>query len=561
MGLQISWGKVDTQAKPNSSPTMVDSQPFSNIELLKVEETLVETKDYATVGELNQTLLDNSQEPIQESPNPDNIVLWSKSISDSNGYFKSNPILDVSFSDVVTSTGITLYFWNHNNEYCREIKIRWYDVDDVLMDEQTFYPDKYEYSCSNYIEQYKRVEIEFIRTTLPGRFVKMYGIQYGEKVKLSAKDIVNASLIESVGITSTQLFTNQLECDIISLDNNFNIITNPGSYLGIQINQQLEVKSDTKEYGNYFINQSKVTGNIINIVANDLIGYLESQEFTGGLYSEVTFEFILNQIKNEAQLSNVFGGEHTGFEVPTTILNKIMSGYIPYTNCREALHQLCYAANVLANCNRTDKIIIYELDNSTTKDIIDNSKLIMDTLSVEENELFTGVSLNAFSYKQEIESKELENKEYEIGTHTITFSEPHFDYTITGATIIKSGANYVNFEVTTDGTVVINGYSYEEIKQLFTATNPNYTGNTPSIKQISDVKLVNPSNAQLVAENKLSLYLMKYKLTADIYDLQADIGSFVEIENASGYIQQIETNLLTEDVCSLEVLGNAKTNN
>ena len=32
MGLVIGWGKVDTQAKSNSNPTMEDKQPFSNIE-------------------------------------------------------------------------------------------------------------------------------------------------------------------------------------------------------------------------------------------------------------------------------------------------------------------------------------------------------------------------------------------------------------------------------------------------------------------------------------------------------------------------------------------------
>lgn len=562
MGLVIGWGKVDTQAKSNSNPTMEDKQPFSNIEKLKVDEGLITTVDYATVGELNQTILDNSQVLIEDSPNPDNIVLWSKSISNSEGKFKNNPILSISFNDVVTSAGIMLFFWNHNDEYCKEVKIRWYNASGTLISEKIFYPDNYEYACTNYVEQYKKLEIEFVKTCFPKRFVKLYGIEYGEKIKLTAKNIVTARLVEEIGITSQKLFTNQVECDIISLDDNFNIITNPGSYLGIQKNQQIEISSTetNKNYGTYFIQKSSVNGNIISLTASDLINYLESQEFKGGLYINTTFDTILNQIISQAKLTNVFGGEHNGFIVPDTIKAKTFTGYIPYTNCREALHQLCYAGNVVANCKRGEKIQIFEIP-TTKVDTLDNTKLIMDSLVVENNDLFTGVSVNAYSYKEETEQKELENKIYEVGSHTIKFTAPYRNYTITGATITESGSNYVTFNVTTQGTIVIKGYGYEEVVQQFTANNPNYTGNVPSIKEMSNVKLIGPSIAQSVAEKQLSLYLLKYKLTSDIFNLNANIGDYVEIENAEGNIQQIETDLLAEDVCTVEVLGNAKSNN
>lgn len=563
MGLVIGWGKVDVNAKSNSNPSMASKQPFSNLEKLKVDENLITLIDYQTVGELNQTLLDNSQEAIQETPNPDNIVLWSLSLSGSDCQFGINPILNISFSDVVTSTGITLYFWNFNNEYCSEIKVRWYNSSDTLTSQKTFYPNNYEFVCSNYVEQYKRVEIEFVKTCWPKRFVKFYGIQFGERIKLTAKDIVNARLVEEIGITSQKLFTNQLECDIISLDKNFNIITNPGTYLGIQKNQQISIKNDDetpKEYGTYFIQESSVSGNIISMVANDLIKYLETQEFKGGLYINSTFGSILDEIVSQANLLNVFGGEHTGVDVSTTIRNKPVSGYIPYTNCREALHQLCYATNVVANCKRGEKIKFFEI-SANKEDILNDNKIILDSLVIGNNDLYTGISVNGYSYNQSTEEKELENKEYEVGSHTIRFTSPYRNYSITGAEISLSGANFVTFYVSTQGTVTIKGYGYEEVVQQFTANNPSYTGNTPSIKEMTNVKLVGPSVALSVAQNQLKLYLLKYKLTSDIYNISANVGGYVEIENAEGYIQQMETNLLAEDVCSVEVLGNAKSNN
>ena len=560
MGLNIKWGKVDVNAKNNSSPTMSDKQSFSNPTLLKQDIENIETIDYATVGELNQTILDNSQQVMVDSPSPSNIILWSKSLSDSEGYFENNPKLVIEFSDVVTSSGITLYFWEHNNEYCREVLLKWYDALGSSLSSKTFYPDSWEYVCSNYVEQYKKVEIEFIRTTLPKRFVKMSGIDYGEKVKLTNKNIVSANLLEEVGLTSSQLFTNQLTCDIIILTNNFNIITNPDMYRGLQINQSLEVKSDSENYGTYYIQKAVINGNIIDVTANDLIGYLEGCEFKGGLYENVTFEFILNQIKAQANLSVLFDNQHFGFEVPTTIMNKVLSGYIPYTNCREALHQLCYAANVLANCKRGEKIVIFELP-TTSQDIIDNSKLIMDSLTVEDNEFYSKVSLNAFSYKLVNEIKELENKEYKVGEHTIKFTSPHKDYTITGGTILESGWNYVKFSVTTTGNVVISGYSYDEVVQQFESINESYTGNVPVVKELTDVKMVSPLNAQSVADAQLSFYKFKYKMSAGVWNINANIGDKIIIENGIGNIQQMNTDILAEDVCDVEVMAIANSNN
>lgn len=560
MGLNIEWGKVDVNAKNNSLPMIDDKQSFSDINLLKQDIENIETIDYATIGELNQTILDNSQQIMVESPSSSNIILWSKSLSDSEGYFEKSPKLVVEFSDVVTSSAVTLYFWEHNDEYCREVLLRWYDISNNLLSSKTFYPTSWTFVCSNYVEQYSKLEIEFIRTTLPKRFVKMSGIDYGEKVKLTNKNIVSANLLEEVGLTSSQLFTNQLTCDIIILTNNFNIITNPDMYRGLQINQSFEVTSENKEYGTYYIQKAVINGNIINVTANDLIGYLEGCEFKGGLYQDVTFEFILNQIKAQANLSVLFDNQHSGFEVPTTIMNKVLSGYIPYTNCREALHQLCYAASVLANCKRGEKIIIFELP-MTSQDTINNSKLIMDSLTIEDNEFYSKVLLNAFSYKLVNEIKELENKEYDVGEHTIKFTSPHKDYTITGGTILESGWNYVKFNVMTAGNIVISGYSYDEVVQQFESVNLSYTGNVPVVKELTDVKMVSPLNAQSVADTQLSLYKFKYKMSAGVWDINANIGDKVIIENGIGNIQQMNTDIIAEDVCDVEVMAVANSNN
>lgn len=560
MSVTIEWGKIDPLAKANSTPTMANVQPFSNVALLKSDEADIKTIDYATVGELNQTVLDGSQPLIPDNPDPQKIVLWSKACSDANGYFSTNPILEAVFSDVVTSDGLTLTFWPHNNEYCREIKIRWYDASNALMSETTFYPDSYRYTCSKYMAQYKRIQIEFVRTCFPKRFVKYEAILYGEMVNLTEKNIINAHLIENLGLTSRQISSNQLSCEILALEDNFNIISNPGKFRGLRLNQPLTVKNGNKQYGQYYIKKSSVNDNVISITALDLVGRLESSEFKGGLYNNTTFGSILAEIKEQAHTSDLFSGVHDGFDVSSSILAKTFTGYIPYTDCREALHQLCYAANVVANCKRGEKIVIYEL-NSIKKDTLDDTKRIMGSTNTQDNESYTGVILNGFSYNIKKDISELENKNYGVGSHTLKFNEPYSGYTITGGTITSSGANYVTFNVATAGTVVINGYGYEEVKQEFIADNPSYTGNTPSRKELTDVKLIGPEIAKSVAEKQLWYYTQSYVVNSNVLGLVAGVGDNVDLWVLNGYIQQVETDLLEEDICTVEVLGNAKSNN
>jgi hypothetical protein len=352
----------------------------------------------------------------------------------------------------------------------------------------------------------------------------------------------------------------------MSLDETFNMVRNPGLFTAIQTLQQIKFSCSKegeldKVYGTFFINAFELpSGNekAISLDLVDLIGVLENIEFIGGLYENVTFGSILAEIKSQAHTLDIFGNEHDGFDVPESILSKTVTGYIPITNCREALHMLLYATNTISSCNRGEKIKIFERD-ITLKETIGASNIVAESYSVKDNQSYTGVSLNAFIFTKEADVSELSSEDYQIGTHKVTFFEPKSDYTISGGTIVSSGANFVEFSVAVAGRVSISGKGYSKSSQPFTAENTSYTGNAKSIKQLSDIQLVHPSYAQSIADAQLSYYTQKYKATVQTIFIDRGLSDQIRIKDIEGSIKSIETDLISEDISQLEVIGNART--
>lgn len=559
MSLQISWEKIDKQAKSNSSLQMSNLQDFANVDLLK--DVNIDAKNIASIGELNQTILDDEQLNFPTDTSSYKFYIWSKAISNEKGEFENEQKLTINFSEPVNSSGITLVFWEPSNDYCSKIKINWYDGANVLLSSKEFSINNYEYFCANVVENYSKLEIIFLKTANPNRFIKLSGIYYGEAVNLDDSNIITAELLEQMSLSLDTLYANELDLTIINLDDNFNIITNPGLFASVQPNQELSIKMNSKELGLYYIEDSKVNDNILSLVCFDLIGVLESKEFSGGLYStNTTFSTILNQIIQEAKLLELFNNEHNGFDVPQEILDKPIFGYIPITNCREALHMLCYSASVVAKYNRGEKIKIFKLD-STKKDDIEKDRTILGSYEITNNEKYTGVTLNAFTYSRGSDSEQLVNDEYEVGTFKVTFNEPKYDYFASGATIISSSVNHVEFKVTAAGTVNITGKKYDVTVTPVTQENTKYYGTNKIIKQMQDVTLVHPSYSEEVCKNQLNYYLKRYSAKSDVLQTEVTLGDNVNLRDINGYVTKIQTDLIQEDISGLEVIGDAKFNN
>ena len=104
-------------------------------------------------------------------------------------YFRKILELTITFRHSISSAGITLYF---ADEHPAELTITWYTLSGSKLDQKTFYPDNLVYACVHQVANYGKVVIEFVRTRLPKRYIKLRYILYGRYIEWTGDVIKTA---------------------------------------------------------------------------------------------------------------------------------------------------------------------------------------------------------------------------------------------------------------------------------------------------------------------------------------------------------------------------------
>ena len=94
----------------------------------------------------------------------------SSAISGSDGRFGVPPKITVSYDRKKTSNGVLLVFNQTSGDYCVEVSIKW-TKDGETIESKTFYPDSSRYFCSAKIPLFDTIEVTFLETSRPYRYV------------------------------------------------------------------------------------------------------------------------------------------------------------------------------------------------------------------------------------------------------------------------------------------------------------------------------------------------------------------------------------------------------
>ena len=554
----IEYGAVDVTAKADSQLSVNDTQDFSKLNELK-RPNLPEKK-YATL-EKNHFVLDGTSENMRD--NITEVGYWSKEMSDANGELNQPPVMTINFTQVHTSIGLTLTFSKF--AYCNNLKIQYYDSNNTLISENSYYPDDYEYFCEGTVANYKKIIITFYSTNIPYRYIKLYKILYGQAVLFEGDNLINANLLEQLNLLSDEISINTLDFTVYSDDDRFNILNPQGVYKTLQQRQELNVyqskNGELNNMGTFYIDnwQSK-NDNKMEFSGIDLIGLLDKTNFDGGIYNNVTVENLITQIFNSAGFTSEY------FTIQDELKNILLAGYIPVCTHREALQQILFTIGAIANCARTDIIKIEEVIESETPNEIPSGNVFKGTKEIEQGEIITGVLLQAHNYSQGIEQKKLFDESLPIGTHKIVFSNPTHNITCTGGTIQSSNANSAIISVSSNTNVVVQGYEYVDSTQDIFIENSSLAGNEKSnVLKIDSVYLINSSNAQAIGQRIIDYYNGKYttkfkyvlddEKTADNVILDEQYGNILngfitelDIDLTGGYVAKAKVIAKVEDI-------------
>lgn len=497
---RVSFGLYDVTAKGDSTPQSSTAEWFVNLADLKAKAVPTLPK-YGTLEE-NQFLLDGQFEHFPDAPQGKFWGYWSSALSDANGEFATPQNLSISFTQPHSSIGLTLHFYAPTKDWATQVHIKWLGPAGETIDEGMFYPDSALYYAEKKVENYYKITMDFYKTSLPYRRVKLNAIAYGMMMELGGDDIVDAKILEEIDMLSNEVRVNTLQLKLFSRDAMFSILNPRGIFSILQHKQRLdviEIVDDAEiNMGSFYLSDwSNDSDTMASFKAVDAVGYLDSAPHMGGVYNTTA----------GSMAAEILQGYE--YDMHPQLAGIRVAGYLPVGTRRTALQQLAFAIGAVVDCSRSAVIQIYPPPERPSSYISYSRKF--QGGKVKMRPLITGIQVSAHVYTPSEEIKELFKQTLAPGAHRVLYSNPAHSPTITGATIVQSGVNYADIQVAAQGEVIIKGKLYTDATTIISQQADNVPANAEdNLLTVEDATLVSPALAPGVAERTLNYYAKRY---------------------------------------------------
>ena len=473
-GARIDYGGVAVGAKESFMPSTTEAAKFSDLSQLQRDGLTF--KNIVNPCELYSTVLDGSAIPLPSDTTNVNIGWWSEQISGEDGTF-AQPI-EITFvaDEVFTSSGITLSFDAQNNTFANYLNIKWYNGD-TLLSSMDFYPDTFFYFCPNKVEYYNKVVINFYKLNMPYNRLKVRAIEYGMKITFYGNELRNVSLAQEVDAISSKI---PINTGNIVIDSHRNI-----DYT-FQKRQPLTVYFDENLHATLFVKTAnRQSKTLWSVQAEDYVGILDNIPFAGGIYKDKNAIDLINEISEVSKIP---------FDISNDFADEVVTGYIPYTTCRNALSQVAFVIGAIVDTSYSAMVRVYKISNEISQEI--PLKRIMQGQTFKDETEITAIDVTAYKYTS-IDEDMTAYDAFELGEGEgilVKFNEPLHDLKITNGEIIESGANYAIINIQAGG--VLEGKKYLRTTKTKRKQNPN-------VLRTDTDRIISVSQAYLVSENIL----------------------------------------------------------
>jgi hypothetical protein len=515
---------IDVTALADASVTTDDNQGIGSVGLF-ADQT--KQSDYGTF-ELNQFILDGSKSVLPENPN--DIAFWSEALSKDGCTFETNPKITITFKEQHTSAAITLYF---EDETPAELKITWYTIAGTKLVTETFYPDSLIYVCNTQVQNYGKIEIEFVRTSFPQRYIKIQYILYGKYIVWDKDMIQTAKVQEDIDVTSASLSINEADISIVDMNNDFDAENENGAWNSVQKTQEVTLSEFNNgnmiPMGAFFIDDFSFSKNIAKFKLVDVVGLLDKYTFyEGQVYNNVRAGVILNAIFATAGIKKYVIDEEVG--------NTLLSGYLAIQTCRKALQQVCFACGAVADDSRSDTIKVYKPDRYV-KSTVGTDRKFNGNTKVSLEKYISGVNIEMKNYALEEKTSDIYKKTLPAGDTKITFSSPYLPSSITASagTLKEVKTNYLIINMPTAGQCQITGIKYANTTFSYEKrVDKIESGETENIKKYSGCTIYNADILPDIANYLLGYHALRKKVEMKyLVDLE-QVGNWANINSIGG---------------------------
>jgi hypothetical protein len=485
------------------------------------EQTLLDRDlTYKNIGnpcELYSVVLDGSVSAFPENPETENLGYWSDILSNDDGFFESPIVFEFVGTEKISSAGISVTFDDEKEIFPTDVIVSWFDGSTLLATED-FEVNSVKYFFSKKVELYDRVEMYFKRLNMPQNRLKIQRVEFGLTVS-SDTDILlkNTRIARSVSPISTEIPINTF---------NFSFTSKNNIEYAFQERQPVDVLFNENLQGQFFVKSARrLSKTNYDVNCEDFFGILNSVDFAGGIYVNKNASELIREIFSIAQIS---------VSISSEIESETVTGHIPYTSCREALKQVLFAIQAVADTNNSTSVKIYKIKYVLTQEI--PLERLMQGLKINTEARISAVEVTAHTYTPtENVQKVFDAEKNGTGENIfIKFSVPLHSLAITNGVILRSGANFA--VINADVGCILSGKNYEHLKTTKIKNNPDLLStDTQNIKSVSNATLLSPDKLDSVLE-KCYNYLVKTKtINARIIESKH--------ETSNGYIYDMPVNI------------------
>lgn len=472
-GVKIVYNDIAPNAKGNFYASASEQMAFSDLSDFRRDD--VEYKNFINPCELNLMVLDGEGEAFPIDTEDENFGLWSEQLSNGDGAFEIPITVEFTANQQYVSQGFTLTFDDDNGIYPTHLSIEWYR-DYEQLSQADFYPNSPVYFCKNQVSNYNRVVMTFYSLNVPQNRMRFRAIEYGYIATFKSDELMGVRIIQEVDPISTELSINTADFTLNS-NRDVNFIFQAKQPVNFYFNGELKAAT-------FVSSSSRTSQKVWNVQTEDFIGVLEGVPFVGGMYKGYNAGNLLEDIFNTAKVPHQFDDVFYSEEI---------TGYLPYSNCREALMQVAFALGAVVSTANSTKVNVFRLEDDEKQTI--SLDRVLQPQKFKKGETVTAVELVSHIYEPISETADLYNANsggygYNI---VVSFSEPMHDLMITNGDILVEHPNYA--VINAYSGCVLTGYKYSHNTVIKTRKNPVVlASDLDKVLTIESATLVNPNN-------------------------------------------------------------------
>lgn len=497
-GVAIKYGDIALGAKETFIPMASEKADF--VDLGQLQQYNLDFPNYVNPCELYSTPLDGSGIPFPVDAENRNMGYWSEQVSRNDGAFATPIVLTLTADRTFSSQGFTLTFDTDNNIYPNDVNITWFNGS-LQIATKDFQIDRAQYFCHNQVSNFDKVIMTFYDLNMGYNRLKLRAIDYGYGTVFYGDELRNVKIIQEIDPISSQIAINTADFTV-DAKGDIEYSFQEGQSFEIYFNDNLLMKT--------FVKSSKRKARLLwDVQSEDYIGLLDSVMYYGDMYKdEQPVSYASDVIQDIMRTAKV------PYTLSSDFDNETITGYIPYTTCRDALMQVAFAIGAVVDTSYSDVVNIYKLSDTVQQTITKDR--IMQGQNFDADNVVTSVEVVAHKYEEENkeEVKVYSGKPEDNGKDmTIVFPESiHAPYTLSGITLIDIKPNYGTFHVNQPSSIYLYGYKYVETTRTYSQYNPDAQGHAENIMAIQNATLVTEENIDNVLDRCYN-YLVKTDTT------------------------------------------------